>query len=50
MDIVAIKEMIAKPDRVETHLLAPPRHRSDFRPPDLALDLGQLEADLERAR
>jgi len=24
--------------------------RGDFRPADLALDLGQLEADLERAR
>src|SRR5438874_4743586 len=50
MGFVAIKEMIAEPHGVETDLLAPSRHRGDFRPADFALHLGQLEADLERAR
>ena len=50
LDVIAIKQMVAEPDRVKTHLLAQARHRGHFRPADFALDLGQLEADLERAR
>jgi len=50
MDLIAIKEVVAEPHGVETHLLAPSGHGGDFRPADLALDLGQLKPDLERAR
>jgi len=50
IDLIAVEQVITKPDRIEAHLLAEARHRHDVRPANLALDLRQLEADFERAR
>jgi hypothetical protein len=47
---VAIEKMVAHPHRIETQLLAQASHGDDFRPANFAFHLGQLEADLERAR
>ena len=46
----AVEEVLAEPDRVEAEVLDRPGHVEQLRPADLALDLGQLDADLERAR
>ena len=48
--LVAIEHVVTDPERIEADLFAQAAHGGDFRPADLALDLGQLEADLERAR
>ena len=44
-----IEEVIADPDRVEPERLGAPGKRDVLRPADLALDLGELDADLEWA-
>ena len=44
----AIEQVLADPDRVEPEVLDRPGHVEQLRPADLALDLGQLDADLER--
>ena len=45
---VPVQQMVADPDRVEARLLGRPRDRAQLRPADLALHLGQLDADPER--
>ena len=42
---VAVEQVVADPDRVEAARLRRPRHREVLRPADLALDLGELDAD-----
>ena len=44
----SIEEVLADPDRVVAEVLDGADHVEDLRPADLALDLGQLDADLER--
>ena len=44
----AIEEVLADPDRVEAEVLDGPGHVEQLRPAHLALDLGELDADLER--
>ena len=45
----AVEEVLADPDGVEAEVLDRAGHVEELRPADLALDLGQLDADLERA-
>ena len=45
----AIEEVLADPDGVEAEVLDRPGHVEELGPADLALDLGELDADLERA-
>ena len=45
----AIEQMLADPHGVETEVLDRADHVEQFRPADLALDLGELDADLERS-
>ena len=44
----AVQEVLADPDRVEAQVLDGAGHVEQLRPADLALDLGELDADLER--
>jgi hypothetical protein len=41
--------MLADPDGVVPEVLGRPDHVEDLRPADLALDLWELDADLQRA-
>jgi hypothetical protein len=50
MSVVAVKQVIAHPYRIEAKLLAQPGHGDDLRPANFPLHLRQLEADLEWAR
>ena len=45
----AVEEVVAGPDGIEAELLGAQRHRPQVRPAGLPLDLGELDADLERA-
>src|SRR6185503_13518746 len=45
----AVQEVLAQPDRVEAEVLDGPDEVEQLRPADLALDLGELDADLDRA-
>ena len=45
----AIEEVLADPDGVEPEVLDRAGHVEELGPADLALDLGELDADLERA-
>src|SRR2546426_9516027 len=45
----AVEQVVPHPDRVESRVFGRPRDRGDLRPPDLALDLGQLDAYAHRA-
>ena len=45
---VPVQQVVAHPDRVEAHLLRQPCDRAQLRPADLALDLGELDADADR--
>ena len=45
----SIEQVLADPDRVEPEVLDGAGHVEELRPADLALDLGELDADLERA-
>ena len=45
----SIEEVLADPHGVEPEVLDRPGHVEELGPADLALDLGQLDADLERA-
>ena len=47
--VAAVEEMISEPDRVEANVLCRPGHRHVLRPANVALDLGQLDADCQRA-
>src|SRR2546428_11142543 len=40
----AVEQVVPDPDRVESRVFDGPRDRGDLRPPDLTLDLGQLDA------
>ena len=44
----AVQQVLAEPDGVEPEVLDGPDHVEELRPADLALDLGELDADLER--
>ena len=46
--VAAVKEMVTEPDRFEADLLGRPRHGHVFRPAHVALDLRQLDADVQR--
>ncbi len=46
--IVAVEQVVAGPDRVEPDALRQERHLAQLRPAHLALDLGKLDADLDR--
>jgi hypothetical protein len=46
----AVEQMLAEPHRVVAQVLDGPRHVEELGPACLALDLGQLDADLERTR
>src|SRR5919198_1546430 len=48
--VAPIEVVVADPDRVEARFLGGPRHPAVLRPPDLAFDLGQLDADPDRWR
>ena len=45
----AIEEVLAEPDRVEAEVLDGPHQVEQLRPANLALDLGQLDPDLDRS-
>ena len=45
----AVEEVLADPERVEAEVLDRAGHVEELRPADLALDLGQLDADLDGA-
>ena len=46
----AVEEVLADPHRVETQVLDRARHVEELGPAHVALDLGELDADLERTR
>ena len=46
--LAPVQEVVAGPDRIEADGLAEPGELDDLGPAHLALDLGELEADLER--
>src|SRR4029077_7796185 len=43
----AVEQVLAQPDGVEPEVLDRPDHVEELRPADLALDLGELDPDLE---
>src|SRR6478736_6072417 len=46
--LVAVEQVIAGPDRVETHVLRGSSDVGDLAPPDRSFDLGQLNTDSDR--
>ena len=44
----AVEQVLAEPDRVVAEVLDGTDHVEELRPADLTLDLGELDADLER--
>ena len=48
--IIPVQQMIANPDGIEAQLLAESNHCRNFRPANISLHFGKLEADLQRPR